>query len=169
MDEIIMSGDIMVYGKDVPMHEFVGAVTDLADQLKSEKLIITDMKLSLSFVGGEYTAKGSIVVDREDFDKITNHKYVKDDNVSRILKFLQPYAYQWMTEIEINEFIDRFISLYNEIGFDTKFIPPPDPVKFCLEEYPMDINQYFIFHNIPYEFRYACGKYQLQQRHLSMY
>ena len=33
-----------------------------------------------------------------------------------------------MTEIEIKEFINQFISLYNEIEFDTRFIPSSNSV-----------------------------------------
>ena len=169
MNNESIRGDIRARGDYISMHEFTETVKELADSLKDENLFITDMKLSLSFVRGESTEACSIIVDREDFDIITNYKYVKDDNMARILKFLQPYAYQWMTEIEIKEFINQFISLYNEIEFDTRFIPSSNPTKFCLKEYPMDINQYFVFHNIPYEFKYACNKYQLQQRHLMSY
>lgn len=164
MMEETANGNIRAHGTNISMDEFTERITEIANQLKDEGLVITDMKLSLTFAGGKDAAEKSIVIDREDFDSITNHKYVKDDNIARILEFLQPHVYHWMTEIEINEFIGSFISLYNEIESDTKFIPPADPMKFCLEEDPMDINQYFEFHDLPYKFRNVCGKYQLKQR-----
>ena len=165
----ITYGDIRIHGKNISMNEFIGNLTELGGQFKTEGLSVTDITLSLSFISEKTTSEGSIVIDREDFDRITDYKYAKDDGIVRISKFLQPYIYHWMTEIEICEFINRFISLYNEIEFDKKFIPPSDPIEFCLEEDPMDINHYFKFHNIPYEFRHVCGKYQLRQKHLVNY
>ena len=162
-------GDIRITGKNLATADIMFKLSQICGRLNIENLKVLDIKISLTF-SDLVDGPEEMIIDSEDFDRITGSKYIQDENRKHIIEYLRVISYDIMTSEETTGFIKHFLDMYNSMDSESKFIPPDDPEKFCLEDEPLDINQYFKFEHIPYKLRSIHnGKYQLVQEHLSEY
>ncbi len=174
IDYKLITGDIRIHGEYPTYNEIIDKFNDIIKMIQSEGLNIRDIKISCSFQNTIPSNENRIIIDREDFDRITNYKYIDIEEFKQLLQFMKKYSYNYMNNVEVYDFIERFLKLYNNLPDEliNKFIPPNDKSKFCLQDEPLDINIYFKYNNIPYRLRRIIGKketYQLCQEHLLIY
>lgn len=163
-------GDIRIHGTNCQTGTVMYNLGQIMGRLNVENLKISDIKISLTFSSEIPSDSEKLIIDSEDLDKITGYKYICDENRKRLLEYLRLVSYDYMTLDKTNTFIKKFLGIYNSMESGSKFVPPNDDTKFCIEDEPLDINQYFQFENIPYRLRSIHnGKYQLVQEHLSAY
>lgn len=171
--------DIRMKGSNITdINRLNKKITDVLNILKDSDMSVLDFKFSVTFTNDASQIepdKESFTTDRIDFDVITEFKYLPDDNRSELIRFLQDNSYKIINTSDgknkrspISEFIDKFMEKYNACDHLIKYTP--DPEKCDISKSPLDINQYFIFNNIPYRLReVALNSYQLTPEHIIAY
>ena len=173
-DNKFLIGDIRMHGGYSTSDIVINEINNIIKMIESEGLKLSDIKFSCSFQNKKFPLNRDLIIDREDFDRITDYKYIDNEEWKQLLQFLNKHSYTYMDDNVVHEFIKEFLKIYERVFNNTmEEFEPQSGENICLDEFPLDINEYFIWNKIPYRLREVIirkkKKYQLYQEHLILY
>ena len=127
-----VSGDIRIHGGFSTSDIVINEINNIIKMIESEELKISDIRFSCSFQNKKLPLNKDLIIDREDFDRITNYKYINDEEYKQLLLFLNKRSYIYMDKNDIHEFIKEFLKIYKRVFNNTmeEFELQPDEDMF---------------------------------------